>query len=404
MGAIKEYIKSAIASIKENKGRSFLTMLGIIIGIAAVLAILVIGDGVKAMSREKLADMEVTTIDVELDNLKTDKFFTPDNMTEIERSLNSIYGVSPGGLHVNGSCKGYKGAYDVYLSGGSEALGKNVNNKILYGHYFSKDDVEMRNYVCVLSQSASKMLFGYESAVGETFEVTEEGNTKEFTVIGIREDTDEDTYYAKSEDFRTVLGDTPYTTIAEAYNLDVNASITSFTAYVDNDKKDIANLQMKPVVENVLGLRGEDVVKVTPARVDAASEGIINILTAVVALVAMIALVVGGIGVMNIMTVSVTERTREIGIRKSLGARTSYILIQFLAEASILTSIGGVVGIVVGLSIAKIACTLLEISFVINPVIVTAVVGVSVMTGLFFGINPARRAAKLNPIEALRSV
>ena len=395
MGAIKEYIKSAIASIKENKGRSFLTMLGIIIGIAAVLAILVIGDGVKAMSREKLADMEVTTIDVELDNLKTDKFFTPDNMTEIERGLNSIYGVSPGGLHVRGSCKGYKGAYDVYLSGGSEALGKNVNNKILYGHYFSKDDVEMRNYVCVLSQSASKMLFGYESAVGETFEVT---------VIGIREDTDEDTYYAKSEDFRTVLGDAPYTTIAEAYNLDVNASITSFTAYVDNDKKDIANLQMKPVVENVLGLRGEDVVKVTPARVDAASEGIINILTAVVALVAMIALVVGGIGVMNIMTVSVTERTREIGIRKSLGARTSYILIQLLAEAPILTSIGGGVGIVVGLSIAKIACTLLEISFVINPVIVTAVVGVSMLTGLFFGINPARRAAKLNPIEALRSV
>ena len=142
MGAIKEYIKSAIASIKDNKGRSFLTMLGIIIGIAAVLAILVIGDGIKAMSREKLADMEVTTIDVELDTLKTDKFFNPDNLNEIEHSINSIYGVSPKTGYVHGTCKGYKGAYDIYLDSGSETLGKNVDNKILYGHYFTKDDVE----------------------------------------------------------------------------------------------------------------------------------------------------------------------------------------------------------------------------------------------------------------------
>ena len=121
----------------------------------------------------------------------------------------------------------------------------------------------------------------------------------------------------------------------------------------------------------------------------------------VVILIAAISLVVGGIGVMNIMTVSVTERTREIGIRKSLGARTSSIMVQFLSEAAILTAIGGFVGLVLGVGAAYIITVVAKMPFVVNFSAIAIVVGISVFIGLFFGIAPALKAAKLNPIDAL---
>ena len=161
---------------------------------------------------------------------------------------------------------------------------------------------------------------------------------------------------------------------------------------------------MRSVVENVLGIRGENAVKVSSGYgTDQTTETILNIITSVVAIIAAISLLVGGIGVMNIMTVSVTERTREIGIRKSLGARTSSILVQFLAEAAILTFTGGLIGIALGLSLAFLICKLIDFAFVVNPLLIAIVVAISTAIGLFFGIYPARRAAKLDPIEALRT-
>ena len=152
-----------------------------------------------------------------------------------------------------------------------------------------------------------------------------------------------------------------------------------------------------------MGLRGENAVKISSGYgFDQTTEAILDIITSVVAIIAAISLLVGGIGVMNIMTVSVTERTREIGIRKSLGARTSSILTQFLAEASILTFIGGVIGIILGLSVAYFLCQLVGFDFIVNPLLIAGVVLISTSIGLFFGIYPAKRAAALDPIEALR--
>ncbi len=402
MGAIGEYLKSAISSIKNNKGRSFLTMLGIIIGIAAVITVLVIGDGLRAKVNGEMSSLEVATIMVSLDIAKTDKCFTPEYMEEIERNLGCIYGLSPS-TSIYGNGKGKIKSYDLNFTGGSDVLSKNGQNKILYGRYFTRDDVKAANYVCVISQTAATKFFGREDAVGETIEITNGDMTKDFTVVGIREDTSMDKGYAEGEE-PMLMGDVPYTTVALAYNKDVNTMFTKVTAYVHKDNKDEANAKMKSVVENVLGLRGEGAVKVDAAAgMDDTGDTILNVVTAVVALIASISLLVGGIGVMNIMTVSVTERTREIGIRKSLGARTSSILTQFLAEASILTFVGGIIGVVLGLTIAKIACTMVNFPYTVNPVLVIIVVFISTGIGLFFGIYPAKRAAKLDPIEALRA-
>ena len=404
MGTAGEYLKSAIASIKNNKGRSLLTMLGIIIGIAAVLTVLVIGDGLKAEANGQLEDMDVLTIDVSIDASKTDKCFTPENMAAVERSMNYIYGFGPSNS-VFGSGVGKKDSYDLYIDGASDAKQFLGGNKIVHGRYFTRDDVDGGNYVCVISQIGAKTFFGYEEAVGETIEVTVGEKTKEFTVVGIKEDTSMDKAYAGQYGNDPVfLADAPYTTIVDMIDKDINNMFTTASVYVHKDNKDLADAKIKSVVENVLGLRGEGAIKVKSTEgMDAVTGTILNVITSVVSLIASISLLVGGIGVMNIMTVSVTERTREIGIRKSLGAKTSSILTQFLAEAAILTSIGGIIGIILGLLFAKLACTVVGFGFVVNPVLVAGVVAISTGIGLFFGIYPARRAAKLNPSDALRS-
>ena len=191
--------------------------------------------------------------------------------------------------------------------------------------------------------------------------------------------------------------------MADMYGYDLDNFVNGFTIYMDKENKDAVLGKTRAVVENVLGIRGENAVKVSSGYgFDETTDQILNIITSVVALIAAISLFVGGIGVMNIMTVSVTERTREIGIRKALGAKISSIMTQFIAEATILTLVGGVIGIIVGLSIALILCKIVDFVFIVRPGVVATVVGISTAIGLFFGIYPAKKAANLDPIEALR--
>ncbi len=397
-----EYIKSAISSIKSNKGRSFLTMLGIIIGISAVLTVLIIGDGMKATVNSEMDTIGATTISVSLDTSKTDKTISMEQLRTIEENIDDIFGISPsismGGYFVNGMKN-----YDCYLSGGTEASSNAAGVKILHGRYYSKNDVDEVKKVIVLSQSAANKLFGYEEVVGNTMEVDAYGNVAEVTIIGVREDTTMDTAFAMFSDEPTLMGDMPYTSLSDIYQFSSN-DITSFNIYLDSEDKDEVLTSTRSVVENVLGIRGENAVKVQSSMgFDQTTDSILSIITAVVAIIAAISLLVGGIGVMNIMTVSVTERTREIGIRKSLGARTSSILTQFLAEAAILTFTGGLIGIILGLTVSYIICRVIDFSFIVNPALVAIVVLISTAIGLFFGIYPAKRAAKLDPIEALRT-
>ena len=230
------------------------------------------------------------------------------------------------------------------------------------------------------------------------------GCQADFTVVGVRKDTSQDIALSSYGDDPTIMGDFPYTAAGDAFNVNVDNYFTAVNLYMDSDDKDDVIKVARTVVENVMGLRGEGAVKIsTSMGFDQTANSIMDIITAVVAIIAGISLLVGGIGVMNIMTVSVTERTREIGIRKSLGARTASILTQFLAEASILTFTGGVIGIILGLSISYLLCNLAGFAFVVNPLLVVGVVAISTAIGLFFGIYPAKKAAKLDPIEALRT-
>ena len=403
MGTFGEYIKSALASIGSNKGRSFLTMLGIIIGISSVLTVLIIGDGMKATINSEIDSIGATSVSVSLDVTKTDKAFTYENLLAIQGALSDIYGVSPN-LSAYGSAVAGRNSFSVMLTGGMEASKESSGIKMLHGRYYNQGDVDDAKNVVVISQTAANNLFGYEDVIGQTVSIIAFDLTADFAVIGIREDTSMDIAYSSWGEDALVAMDAPYTAVANSFDMNIDNSVTTFNIYLDGDYKNQVLSQARPVVENVMELRGENAVKISSGSgFDQTTNSILNIVTSVVAIIAAISLLVGGIGVMNIMTVSVTERTREIGIRKSLGATTSSILVQFLAEAAILTFTGGIIGIAFGLSIAALICKIVGFSFMVNPLLVAIVVMISTAIGLFFGIYPAKRAADLDPIEALRT-
>ncbi|SFC60287.1 ABC transporter permease [Butyrivibrio sp. YAB3001] len=398
-----EYIKSALSSIRNNKGRSFLTMLGIIIGISSVLTVLIIGDGMKETVNGEMDSIGATTVSVSLDATKTEKTFSKQQFDEIEAGISGIYGISPG-IQYWGYFITPRKTFDAMISGESQVQELAGTVTMVHGRYITKTDVDDSKKVIVVSQAAAKAMFGYEEVVGRTIEIDSYNGTNELLIIGVRKDNAMDTAYASYLDEPTLMGTIPYTTLCDVYQIDPNSVSSSFSIYLDSENKDQVLAKTRSVVENVMGLRGENAVKVSSGYgFDATTDSIMTIITSVIAIIAAISLLVGGIGVMNIMTVSVTERTREIGIRKSLGARTNSILTQFLAEAAILTFLGGVIGILFGVSISYLICKVVGFSFIVNPMLVLAVVMVSTAIGLFFGIYPAKRAARLDPIEALRT-
>lgn len=404
MAQIWEYIKIALMNIKSNKGRSVLTMLGIIIGIASVIMVMAIGNGVRGQINEELESMGSGLIELYLDTTLDDVTirFTEDDFDLIRTSVAHVKGVTPvlGGW---GQANGAKGNFEARAMCGTESLQYYSANggPIIKGKYFTREDVESGNRVCVISESSAISLFGTTDVIGMSFELSIYGISNEVRVVGIREDSAG--MFVNSTMSTRIDLEMPYTVMGNDYYYYVDEfnDILVFadaTEYCTEVAQNAINL-----LENKYGVRGEGQIQVqNMSDMSAEFNSILGIITTFISFVAAISLLVGGIGVMNIMLVSVTERTREIGIRKSLGARTGSILLQFLAEAAIITLLGGLIGIVLGVlggnaigSIANIA-TKTQMSTVIGATVFSSAVG------LFFGIYPARKAAKLSPIEALR--
>ena len=384
----------------ENKGRSFLTMLGIVIGITSVLAILSVGDGMKAQVNEEITGMDGGGVSVSINDKKTDKLiYLEDRKAVME--IPEVKGVSVG-YTILGTISSRRDTAVAYIEGGTESMALGYKKGMIKGKFFSGDDVERSRPVIVLSGIAAMKLFGSYDVLGQTVTVSVGGKSLELEVSGVREDTSNDESYNEGDNPYMIV-EMPYTVINAAYDWGSDG-FSSIQVYADPEDQEEALRKTKTLLENRLMLRGEEAVKVASFanRMETAS-GILDVVTAVVALIAAISLLVGGIGVMNIMTVSVTERTREIGIRKALGARTSYILVQFLAESAILTLVGGLIGVVLGLLGGALICKLAKFPFTINLSNIILVVSISTAVGLFFGIYPAKRAARLNPIEALRA-
>ena len=395
MGGLYEYIKMAVQNIRANKGRSFLTMLGIIIGIASVIAIVSIGEGTKNQMNSEIDGIGsgLIAIDVSNDAMTEDEWITPDDVQEI-RKLDTVGGVSVSNNYDGETVTG-KGNFSIMLTGeGPDA--KMINNSDMkYGSYFGETD--------------ARQLFGTDDVVGMSLDITCYDSSKSFRIMGVTTQKENGTFVSYTYDGMPVTVNVPYSSMDDLVGgTDEFYSITVVQADKTLDSQIVAD-QVVHLLEKRHQCAGEDYFHVQSFQdVLQSMNEMLGMVTAFISFVAGISLLVGGIGVMNIMLVSVTERTREIGIRKSLGAKTSSIMLQFLAEAAILTVMGGVIGIILGILAGYGICSIMSgsmgmtITPGISPTVILAATLFSCAVGVFFGIYPAKKAAKLSPIEALR--
>lgn len=401
MAQVLEYIKIALMNIRSNKGRSFLTMLGIIIGISSVIMIISIGNGVKGGINSELNAIVGGQIYVYSDGQNDEGIsveFTDEDIDALQTKVANVKAVTPRWT-LSGTATGRKGIYTASMSLGMPGLEYASSDPIIAGRYFNENDYYSANKVCVVTEASARTMFGTTNVIGMTFDFTIYGSTQEFTIIGIRKDNA--SVLVTVSGTETVSIEAPLSAMKEAGFEIVNDALLIISDGAENASQVAADAVR--LMENRHDVRGKNVIQVENFN-DYMSQmnDILSYVTIFVVFVAAISLLVGGIGVMNIMLVSVTERTREIGIRKSLGARTGSILLQFLSESAIITLLGGMIGIVIGVLGAAGVCTLIGFTARIS---IGTVIGASLFSsavGIFFGIYPARKAAKLSPIEALR--
>ncbi len=386
--------KLAIKSIWSNKMRSFLTMLGIIIGVASVIILVSIVNGYMSSVVESFSSMGVNRISVRLTNLSS-RSVDVDEMYSFYDEHKDLFAQMSPSVSVSAVVKKGEDSLDYTSVGGySEEYLDIMGYELESGRNISYADIAARNKVCVVGYYVASELFGGpQEALNQTVKV----NGYAFTIVGVAERQDEDELEeGGTDDFLWM----PYSI---ATKLSRSADITSYTfATITTDNTDTCKTEIENYLYEVY--KDEDLYDVTANSelLDSLNEQI-AMMSGMLGGIAGISLLVAGVGVMNIMLVSVTERTREIGIRKSLGAKRGTIMQQFVIEAAVTSSIGGIIGIILGAIVTQMAGNLIGITATPTPVAVIISFSVSVGIGLIFGYMPANRAAKLNPIDALRS-
>ena len=398
-----ENMKMAFSAIRANKMRSFLTMLGIIIGIGSVIAIVSIGDTMKSAFEGLYKDIGVTRaylyIGYWVDDVRQSDYFTLDEMERIKEVFGDEIAYIDCSSYASADAVSGKTTVKFSFTG----IDYNYPNvqpvNLIYGRFLNEGDILGRRKNVVMDTVSANNLFGVENAVGKTFRTTLYGYTDEYTVIGIYR-KEQGPLQAMMMGASTEGGEAylPYTILTWPNDYFYNLHI-----YAENEEHmdDFYN-RLKAYVAKMKDRKPEDFRLSTVKDEMGSVSGMLGKMALAVGGIAAISLLVGGIGIMNIMLVSVTERTREIGIRKSLGARTRDVLIQFLTESAILSACGGILGTMLGGGLVTVGGMIMGIPTVIRPGVVLLAVGFSAMVGVFFGIYPASKAAKKDPIEALR--
>ena len=396
---ILETFRQALQNVWSNKLRTFLTMLGIIIGVMAVIVIVGLGNGMMDKMKESFAELGTNTITVNVWSQGA-RSVSVDEMYEIvDKHPDLLENTSPQ-VDFNGTVRvGTKDYRQTNVMGVNEEYSRFKSYTIAQGRGLQYMDIKDNKQVCVIGAYLNRVAYG-GNAVGQTLKI----GANKFRIVGVLD--------AKVSDLNGQMGSgddvvlLPYSTVLR---LSQQSTVSQYLVIMKDENQ---AAQCKAVLDNALMdiFKSDDSFYVySMIEWLEQQKALINMVVIILTAIASISLLVGGIGIMNIMLVSVTERTREIGIRKAMGAKERVILAQFVTEAATTSALGGVLGIVLGYMISGVANQVLPMfldgeSIAVAPSVDAALVAfaISVGVGILFGYLPARRAARLNPIGALR--
>ncbi len=397
-------LRVAFRALRRNKMRTSLTMLGIIIGVGAVIAMVGIGNGAKAQVKQRIAALGQNVIQVYSGSITRGGVhsgfggagtLTVEDAQAMEREVPGVAAVSPE-VRSGGQVMAGNNNWSTSLMGEGVDYFSIRQWELADGSPFTEADVRSAAKVCILGKTAADNLFPDEDPVGKTVRI----RNVPVKVLGVLKSKGASMYGSDQDDVIIM----PYTTAMKRFagvttlrSINVQASTADEIADVQNGIGELLRQRHR-----IQSGRDDDFILRNQQEIAETQTAAMDTMTALLAGVAIISLIVGGIGIMNIMLVSVTERTREIGIRMAIGARGHDILLQFLIEAVALSSTGGLLGILLGIGGAKLITMLKQWPTLISADSIIIAFAFSAAVGVFFGFYPARKASQLDPIDALR--
>ena len=390
---ILESLSLAVKNIVSSKTRTLLTMLGIIIGVAAVIVIVGLGNGLEGYVSDSFSSMGTNTLTVMVLSRGSTRTMEVEDVYGIVAENSQYLDLCSPTASLSGSVKVGADTTSSSVIGVSEDYFSIQGYEVSRGRGLQYSDIATRTKVCVVGAYLDQAYFG-GNAVGQTLRV----GGQSLTIVGVLEQQADELEEGGADDCLFL----PYSTASR-----ISGRVSSYVVTVPDE--DLLS-ESKAALEDALYdfFESDDFYTVTSmSEMLETMTSMINLLVLVLAGIAAISLVVGGIGIMNIMLVSVTERTREIGIRKSLGAKERYIMQQFVIEAACTSALGGIIGILIGYGLSaaatRVVTSLMEATLTVSPIAgaVALAFGISVGIGILFGYLPAKKAAALNPIDAL---
>ena len=395
-GMIRQSVIMSIQNIIANKMRTFLTTLGIIIGVGAVIALITSVSAVTDYIMEQFSSLGAGTITISAPGTALKYGLSENDISEIEE-MDNVKGVAPS---VTVTAKVVRNDYvssEVTVTGKNEDYFQKNDEMVTYGRAFTAQDMDGTVAVCLIDDDLAKTFFLGEDPLSKTIIVG--GIT--YTVVGLcnPDDTMSDMMVGITDSDGTI-----YIPYKNAMNMNGTNRVNSLDVYVDDtDKTDELVDRLEAYLDNAFNDADNAYSIINMESLVEMMDDMSDIMTKLLAGIASISLLVGGIGIMNMMLVSVTERTKEIGLRKALGAEPGIIQLQFLIESIILSLLGGIIGILFGELLSYIALNAIDTEFKVNVSAVALGFFFSLGVGVIFGWAPARKASKLNPIDALRS-
>lgn len=390
MGFIQAY-KMAIKSIINNKVRSFLTMLGVIIGVASVISAVAFAQGSTKNITDSLQSLGTNLITVQITSWGSNRNVSYEGLKQFaDENSTEVAAIAPI-VSSNATVKAGSNTRNTSIIGTSEEYAEVQGVNVQAGRFLHPLDIDYYQKVAIIGTAVKNDVFEGTDPIGQTIKI----NGQVYKVVGVLEEKDNGQDYGNDD--RVII---PVTVAQRQLRQSTirNFSIRS----TDANYSDSVITKLKAFLYEIYN--NENAYRVNnSAQMVSTLNSVTNTLMIVLGGIAAISLIVGGIGIMNIMLVSVTERTREIGIRKAIGAKRRNILIQFLIEAVIVTGIGGILGLLIGILFIRFIIGGLKLTTpVYSPFWMLLSFGISLIVGIVFGLFPAYKAAKLNPIEALR--